>query len=151
MTVEIDHSLIGSVSSPFIVEVEKGAVAKFAAAIGDPNPAYRDVAVAKARGLAGLIAPPTFPVTFMAREEPTWTRDLDRRRVLAGEQSFHYERPIFVGDVLTCRVTFVGVDEKQGRSGKMEMLIQEVRGVDARGEAVFTHRRVMVYRAAGAD
>ncbi len=151
MTVEIDRSLIGSVSAPYVIEVEKGAVAKFAAAIGDPNPVYRDVAAAKARGLAGIIAPPTFPVTFMAPEEPAWTRDLDRRRVLAGEQSFHYERPIFVRDVLTCRMTFVGVDEKQGRSGKMEMLTQEVRGVDVSGAAVFLHRRVMVYRAAGAD
>lgn len=150
MTVEIDRSLIGSVSAPYVVEVEKGAVIKFAAAIGDPNPVYRDAAAAKACGYAGIIAPPTFPVTFIAPEEPAWTCNLDRRRVLAGEQRFHYARPILVGDVLTCCITFLGVEDKEGRSGKMELLTQEVRGEDAAGGAAFMHRRVTVYRAAKA-
>lgn len=149
MTVEIDRGLIGSVSAPYVVEVERGAVAKFADAIGDPNPVFRDAAAANACGFSGIIAPPTFPVSFIAPEEPAWTRDLDRRRILAGEQSFFYRRPVLVGDVLTCRVTFVGVDEKQGRSGKMQLLTQEVRGVDAVGDEVFVHRRVTVYRAMG--
>ncbi|MFA6264107.1 MAG: MaoC family dehydratase N-terminal domain-containing protein [Pseudolabrys sp.] len=150
MTVEIDRSLIGSLSAPYVVEVEAGTVVKFADAIGDPNPVYRDAAAARACGFSGIIAPPTFPVSFTPPVEPAWTRDLDRRRVLAGEQSFHYERPIFVGDVLTCQIKFVGVDEKEGRSGSMELLTQDVRGTTAAGEVVFVHRRVMLYRAVGA-
>ena len=91
-TVEIDRALIGLVSAPYGVEVEKGAVRRFADALGDPNPVYRDANAARAQGYGGIIAPPTFPVSFLAPEEPEWTRHLDRRRVLAGEQSFHYER-----------------------------------------------------------
>jgi acyl dehydratase len=151
VTVEIDRSLIGSRSAPYVVEVEKGAVRRFADAIGDPNPVYRDADAARAQGYAGIIAPPTFPVSFLAPEEPPWTRPLDRRRVLAGEQGFHYVRPIVVGDVLTCRITFVGVEEKQARSGAMELLIQEIDGRDASGAPVYRHRRVMVYRAAPAS
>lgn len=150
MTVEIDRALIGQVSAPYVVEIEKGAVRRFADAIGDPNPVYRDLAAARAQGFAGIIAPPTFPASFLAPEEPEWTRHLDRRRVLAGEQSFHYVRPILVGDVLTCRIAFVGVADKQARSGAMELLTQEVRGVDAAGALVYRHRRVTVYRAAPA-
>lgn len=144
---EIDRSLIGSVSEPYTVEVEKGAIAKFATAIGDSNPVYFDPDAAKAQGYPGIIAPPTFPVSFMPAEEPVWTRDLDRRRILAGEQSFHYERPIVVGDVLTCRAHFLDVQDKEGRSGKMELLLQEVRGVDAAGGLVFRHRKTTIYRA----
>ncbi|MEP9350670.1 MaoC family dehydratase N-terminal domain-containing protein [Xanthobacter sp. KR7-225] len=150
MTVEIDRALIGQVSAPYVVEIEKGAVRRFADAIGDPNPVYRDLAAARAQGFAGIVAPPTFPASFLAPEEPEWTRHLDRRRVLAGEQSFHYARPILVGDVLTCRIAFVGVEDKLARSGAMELLTQEVRGTDAAGTLVYRHRRVTVYRAAPA-
>jgi hypothetical protein len=143
---EIDRSLIGAASEPFIVEVEKGAIQRFAEAIGDANSVYRDEGAARAAGYAGIVAPPTFPVTFRSSEEPVWTRHLDRRRILAGEQSFHYERPIVAGDRLECRVHFVEVVDKEGRSGKMELLVQEVRGNDLQGRPVFTHRRTTVYR-----
>ena len=146
-TVEIDRSLIGAASEIFTVEVEKGAIAKFADAIGDPNPLYRDAEFAKRHGHRDIIAPPTFPTAFRPPEEQEWTRHLDRRRVLAGEMAFIYERPIYAGDVLDCRIHFVRVDEKEGRSGKMEFLVQEVRGTDAKtGAAVFTQRRTTVYR-----
>lgn len=143
---EIDRSLIGAASEPYVVEVEKGAIQRFAEAIGDPNPTFRDEKAARAAGYQGIVAPPTFPVSFRGAEEPVWTRHLDRRRILAGEQSFHYERPIVAGDRLECRVHFVEVIDKEGRSGKMEMLVQEVRGNDLQGRPVFTHRRTMVYR-----
>lgn len=144
---EIDRSMIGRASEPFWVEVEKGAIRRFAEAIGDPDPRYRDEAAARAAGLPGIIAPPTFPVTFRPPEEPEWTRHLDRRRILAGGQAFEYERPIVAGERLRCRVHFVGVDDKDGRSGRMEMIRQEIRGEDETGRPVFVHRRVTVYRA----
>lgn len=143
---EIDRSLIGQSTEPFVVEVEKGAIRKFAEAIGDPNPVYRDAQAAKAQGYAGIIAPPTFPVTFYSPSEPAWTKDLDRRRILAGEQRFSYSRPILAGDVLSCRIVFKGVDEKAGKSGKMELLFQEVIGVDQAGNHVFTNAKTTVYR-----
>lgn len=144
----IDRTLIGSVSPQFWVEVEKGAIRKFAEAIGDPDPRYRDEAAARSAGFSGIIAPPTFPVSFRAPEEPVWSRHLDRRRVLAGGQGFEYSRPIVAGDRLCCRIHFVGVDDKEGSSGRMELLHQEIRGHDEAGQPVFVHRRTTVYRAA---
>ncbi|MCP5368497.1 MAG: MaoC family dehydratase N-terminal domain-containing protein [Hyphomicrobiales bacterium] len=148
---EIDRSLIGAESEPYVVEVEKGAIRKFAEAIGDPNPAYRDAAAARAQGYPGIIAPPTFPVTFYPPQEQPWTRYLDRRRILAGQQRFSYSRPIVAGDVLTCRVIFRGVEEKQGRSGRMEMILQEIVGEDRDGNHVFTNSKSTVYREAPKD
>lgn len=145
-SVEIDRSLIGQASEAYWVEVEKGAIRKFAEAIGDPDQRYRDEAAAQQAGFKTIIAPPTFPVTFRAPEEPIWTRLLDRRRILAGGQSFEYERPIYAGDRLQCRVHFTAVEDKVGRSGKMELLHQEIRGSDADGALVFVHRRTTVYR-----
>ncbi|NYZ16535.1 MaoC family dehydratase [Azospirillum sp. RWY-5-1] len=145
---EIDRSLIGSVSDPYVVEVEKGAIRRFAEAIGDPNPVYVDADAARAAGFPGIIAPPTFPASFRAPEEPVWTRHLDRRRILAGEQAFHYERPILAGDRFDCRVHFVEVVDKDWRSGPVELLVQEVRGSDPEGRPVFVHRRTTIYRAA---
>lgn len=144
----IDRSLIGTTSDPFNIEVEHGAIIKFARAIGDDNPLYHDVAYARAHGWRDIIAPPTFAVSFLPPREPPWWSSIDRKRILAGEQSFSYVRPIVAGDSLTCRVHFIEVTEKIGRSGKMEFIVQENRGVDREsGELVFSHRRVAVYRA----
>lgn len=148
---EIDRSLIGSESIPYVVEVEKGAIRKFADAIGDASEFYRDEAAAKAQGYSGIIAPPTFPVTFYPPEEPVWTRELDRRRILAGEQGFRYSRPIIAGDMLTCRIVFKSVEDKQGKSGRMEIIHQEILGEDKQGNHVFTNWKFTVYREAPSE
>lgn len=144
---EIDRSLIGQLSEPFTVEVEAGAIRKFADAIGDPNPLYRDAAHARALGYRNVVAPPTFPTCFRPPKEPPWFAPLDRRRVVAGQTSFDYVRPIVAGMRLSCRVRFVGVEDKQGSKGHMELLHQAVEGRDENGELVFTAGRSTVYRS----
>jgi hypothetical protein len=144
---EIDRSLIGSLSAPFVVEVEKGAIRKFATAIGDPNPLYRDAQYAQAHGYDDVVAPPTFPTTFRPPEEPPWFAPLDRRRVVAGQTWFEYERPIVAGMRLTCTIRFTGVDDKTGSKGRMELLHQQTEGRDETGRLVFTAGRTTVYRS----
>lgn len=153
MTTEIDRSLIGSLSEPFVVEVERGAIRRFAEAIGDADPVYVDEAAARAAGYAGLPAPPTFPTSFRPPREPAWTRDLDRRRILAGETWFEYERPVVAGMRLQCRLRFEGVEDKAGSRGGMSLIHQQliVRALDASGEPgelVVTCGRTTVYRDA---
>ncbi len=144
---EIDRTLIGTFSEPFTVEVERGAIRKFADAIGDPNPAYRDADAARALGYDGILAPPTFPTCFRPPKEPPWFATLDRRRVMAGQMSFDYARPIVAGMRLVCRLRFVAVEDKQGSKGSMELLHQALEGRDESGELVFTSGRSTVYRA----
>lgn len=147
---EVDRSFVGTATDPFIVEVEKGAIRAFANAIGDDNPLCRDEAYARSRGYAGLVAPLTFPASFRPPERQPWMRGLDESRVLAGEQYFRYVRRVVAGDILTCRLHLVSVDEKVGRSGKMEILVQELRATDQQGNLVVTNGRIAVYRAPGA-
>jgi hypothetical protein len=144
---EIDRSLIGQRSEPFWVEVEKGAIRKFADAIGDPNPLYRDEAYARGLGYASVAAPPTYPACFRPPKDPPWIEALDRRRIVAGQVSFEYERPIVAGMRLLCRLRFVGVDEKLGGRGRMELLHQVLEGHDESGSLVFLAGRTTVYRS----
>ncbi len=144
---EIDRSLVGAVSEPYVVEVEKGAIRKFADAIGDPNPLYRDAAYARGQGYDDIVAPPTFPTCFRPPRDPPWIASLDRRRVVAGETWFEYERPIVAGMRLTCTVRFTGVDEKTGSKGRMELLQQQTEGRDDGGQLIFVAGRTTVYRS----
>jgi acyl dehydratase len=147
---EADKSLVGTATPPFLVEVERGAIRLFADALQDENPLYRDPAAARRLGYADVVAPPTFPTNFRPPQRPPWLLGLDEGRILAGEQYFNYERPIVAGDVFECRLHFVGIEEKEGRSGTMQLLIQELRAVDRQGKLVVTNGRVVVYRAPGA-
>lgn len=143
---EVDRSLIGSATEEFTCEIEKGAIRRFAEAIGDLNPLYLDEGYARARGYSSVLAPPTFPVSLRPPYDPPWIGDIDRARILAGEQVFVYQRPIVAGDVLTCRLYFVAVEDKIGSVGRMEVLTQEFRGIDAGGRHLVTHRRLSIVR-----
>lgn len=145
---EIDRSLIGQVSEPYVVEIEKGAIRKFADAIGDPNPLYRDEAYARSLGFASVVAPPTYPTGFMPPRPAPWFAGLDMRRMLAGGMTYTYERRIVAGMRLTIRIRFVGVLDKQsGRGGRLELIQQQYTGHDDTGALVYTADRVTAYRA----
>ncbi len=144
---EIDRSLIGSFATPFDVEVERGAIRKFADAIGDPDRRYREVAHARSLGHADIIAPPTYPTCFRPPTEPPWFEALDRRRVVAGQVAFDYVAVIVAGMVLTCRLEFAGVDDKQGTKGRMELLHQRLHGADMDGRPIFVMSRTTIYRS----
>jgi acyl dehydratase len=106
----LDPSFIGRSyppTPPYQVGREK--VREFAAAIGDANPAYTDVAAARALGHPDLVAPPTFAIVVSMHAAHQVVMDpalgLDYTRVLHGDQRFSYVRPIFAGDELSVVVT----------------------------------------------
>jgi acyl dehydratase len=110
---EIDRTLIGSSAAPFAVEVEKGAIRRFAEAIGETAEIYFDEAFARSLGYLGIVAPPTFPTTFRPPSKPAWILGLDEGRFLAGEQGFRYRRPILAGDRLQCELRLTDVQDKR--------------------------------------
>ena len=143
---EIDRSLIGSSLAPFAVEVEKGAIRRYAEAIGESTQIYFDEAFARSLGYAGIVAPPTFPTTFRPPSKPAWVRGLDEGRILAGEQGFRYRRPILAGDRLQCELRLIGVQDKRSSKGNMELIIQDLIVTSPSGEMVCVNRRVVIYR-----
>jgi acyl dehydratase len=148
----IDRALIGSSADSFIVDVEKGAIRRFAEAIGDATEIYFDEAVARSLGYPGIVAPPTFPTTFRPPSKPAWLRNLEEGRILAGEQGFRYARPIFAGEQLHCALRLSDIQDKQSSNGPMELVVQDLTVTSSSGEMVCVNRRVLIYRgqAAGA-
>ena len=143
---EIDRALIGSAMPSFAVEVEKGAIRRFAEAIGESAQIYFDEAFARSLGYAGIVAPPTFPTTFRPPSKPAWVLGLDEGRILAGEQGFRYWRPIVAGDRLQCELRFTDVQDKRSSKGSMELMIQDLIVTSLSGETVCINRRVVIYR-----
>ena len=97
------RNAVGIDSAPLTYEVEKGAVIRFADAIEDPNPVYRDEVAARDSRYGGLIAPPTFlrsmapgPATVEARSPLT--------RTLDGGSEWEFFYPVRPGDLVTVTV-----------------------------------------------
>jgi acyl dehydratase len=143
---EIDRALIGSSAAPFTVEVEKGAIRRFAEATGDTAQIYVDEAFAWSLGYPGIVAPPTFPTTFRPPSKPAWVLGLDEGRILAGEQGFRYQRPIVAGDRLQCELRFTEVQDKRSSKGDMELMVQDLIVTSPSGDLVCVNRRVVIYR-----
>ena len=143
---EIDRALIGSSAAPFTVEVEKGAIRRFAEAIGETAQIYFDEAFARSLGYAGIVAPPTFPTTFRPPAKPAWVLGLDEGRILAGEQGFGYQRPIVAGDRLKCELRLTDVQDKRSSKGDMQLIVQDLIVTSPSGDMVCVNRRVVLYR-----
>ena len=142
----LDKSLIGRESEPAVHQVERGAVLRFAEALGDPNPIYFDEEAARAAGYPALVAPPTFPVALTINERFRHSLDLGTRSLLHGEQQVEYGRPLVVGDRVTVTTRVADVQERAGASGPMDILVLEDEGRDAQGALVFRTRATLVLR-----
>jgi acyl dehydratase len=117
--VSLDDSFIGR-AYPEAVRYEVGAdkIREFADAIGDPNPVYRDEAAARAAGHPALVAPPTFTTIINLRVIELIVADpalgLDWSRVVQGDQTFDFRRPLYAGDRLVLSATIENVMNRAG-------------------------------------
>lgn len=135
----IEHwrSLVGERSRPVVNLIERGAVRRFAEAIGDPHPLYVDEEAAKKSRYAGLIAPPTFPRTF----EYGWIEDMywPDSGMIHGEHRVSYEHgPLKVDDEIHCYTEFKSYGEKESRGGLLGFIVLERFGEGPGGERLFT-------------
>jgi len=144
----LNVDLVGKNYPPQTYEVGREKVREFAAAIGDDNPAYFDVAIAKALGHSDLVAPPTFAVVVTRGPQISVIEDpdlgLDFSRVVHGDQKFEFSRAIVAGDVLT---TTASVGAAHTRAGNDFLTIRS-HVVDASGSPVVTVSATLVARAA---
>ena len=123
LTEEMRQQAIGSLSEPRTLEVEKGAIIKFAEAIGDDNPVFNDEAAARASQYGGLIAPPTF-LRSAVSARPELSFDVPFERVLDGGSDWDYFEPVRPGDRITAVSRVEDITERNGRIGLM--LIQTI-------------------------
>src|SRR6478752_10084162 len=98
--------------------VSAAKIREFAEAVGSSDPVHVDADVARARGYADVIAPPTFAVLIAQQCDAQLVRDpeagIDFSRVVHGEQTFTHHRPIVAGDRL---VAVLHVDSVRSAGG----------------------------------
>ena len=123
------RALIDVEQSAVTVEVEKGALKKFARAATwpeSPNPLYFDEEHGKKTKWGGMIAAPTFCTSFswlgevLSKVNPT----MGKYRVgLNGGNEYEYHRPVRAGDVLTARPKLANLEEKPRDDGGVMLLM----------------------------
>lgn len=144
---KLDRDQIGRAfppGAPYRVGLEK--LREYADAIGDPHPAYRDPAAARALGHPDVIAPPTFVIvlTYDANLPLLAEFGVPMKHVVHGGQRFAYARPVRAGDELTCPVTIDNVVSHAGAS----FLTTRADVTTTSGEHVLTAWTTLVIRPA---
>lgn len=118
LTEAMRQQAIGQESPPVCLEVEKGAIIKFAQAIGDGNPLFNDEAAARKTSYGGLIAPPTF-LRSLGQIRPDLPFDIPLHRVLDGGSDWEYFQPVRPCDRITAVARITDLRERSGRLGLM--------------------------------
>jgi acyl dehydratase len=143
----LNVELVGKQYPTQIYEVGREKVREFAAAVGDDNPAYRDVEAARSLGHSDLVAPPTFAVVVTRGPQISVIDDpdlgLDFSRVVHGDQKFQFTRPIVAGDVLHTTASVASARTMAGN----DILTIRSDVADADGIAVVSVFATLVARA----
>lgn len=122
--VDYDPALIGrvfEVTEP--VEVTAQMVRDFAEALGETNPLYTDEEAAKKGPYGGIVAPPSFAVTF--RNGRQFFQHVPRygRAGFDAGKDVEFVTPIRPGDRIKLSSSVKEIYEKTGRSGTMVFVV----------------------------
>ncbi len=142
----LDRSAVGRTTPPTLNEIERGAIRRFAEALGDYNPIYFDAEYARASGYTNIAAPPSFPVSFATGSDLRELIGVPNRNLLLGEVTFEYERAIVAGDRLLVTSRVAEIADRSGAAGRVEIAVIEDEGRDEEGQRVFRCRRSYVVR-----
>jgi acyl dehydratase len=119
---------IGKIDPPHVREVEKGAIRRYADAVGNDNPLYYDDEYAKESPYGTIIAPPGF-FGWAAKSVPqsegiiglmTALIGSGYAGILDGGMSYEFFLPVRAGD------TIIGspkVKDVKAKAGKTEMMV----------------------------
>lgn len=146
------RNMVGVEGEPRVFEVEKGSIRRFAQAVGDPNPLWQDEAYARKSRYGSIVAPPTFianPIEWGGRTDTRSGPQLEMKglpRLLNAGLEVECYRPTMPGDIITARSKLVDLYEKQGRSGRLLFMVNEMTYTNQRGELVMKARRTFARR-----
>ena len=150
--------LIGKRGETTVFEVEKGAIRRYADAVGDQNPLYWDEEYARRSGFGAMVAPPGFfgwparwgvagPFFPDLRQEVTdITAKAGYTRGLYGGVEYEFYHPIRAGDVLLATSEVKDIYEREGKTGKMVFLVIETTYARRDGQVVAKARETAIRR-----
>ena len=155
MITEEMKKLIGATGEPIVMEVEKGAIKRYAQAVDDSNPLFCDEEYAMRTQYGTLICPPGF-FGWPVKPSPMRTGvrgDLLNEFakagfpiVLDGGIEYDFMIPIRAGDILISYVKIADVYEKTGRTGTSLFGIIETIYKNQNGDVVTIARATMIGR-----
>ena len=130
-------------SEAVIFDVEKGAIIKFAQAIGDDNPLFNDEGTARTTRHGGMIAPPTFLRSLRLDAVESEVRSPHPAN-LDGGSEWEYFEPVRPGDRISVTVKASNIFERQGRLGNMLFIIRETTYANQFGKTVATQKSTSI-------
>jgi acyl dehydratase len=114
----IKTEAIGKTYPPLVYAVGREKIREFASAVGETNPLYSDVAVARAAGYDDIVAPPMFAVVYAAPSMTPALFDPEVGIVFAmmvhGRQEFRWGRVVVAGDEITTTTTVKDIASRGG-------------------------------------
>ena len=135
---------IGVDSEPRTHNVELGSIRRFADAIGDANPIYRDEVFSISTPHGTVIAPPTF---LRSLEPGPAICNLKNpyQEILDGGSIWEFIRQVKAGDQITVVTKIADLKEKEGKLGSMLFVDRETSFVDQHGDMVATELSTYIY------
>ncbi|HET7398673.1 MAG TPA: MaoC family dehydratase N-terminal domain-containing protein [Intrasporangium sp.] len=131
---------------PYIVSAAK--IREFAEAVGSTDLSHTDAEVARSRGYADVIAPPTFAVLIAQQCDAQLISDpeagIDFSRVVHGEQKFVHHRPLTAGDAVLGTLHVDSVRQAGGHA----MVTTRTELTTEAGEPLCTATSTLVVRGA---
>ena len=150
--------LIGKVGDIRVMEVEKGAIKKYADAVDDRNPIYWDEEYARNSRYGSIVAPPGFfgwptrwtggmPIHTKLNDEVSATlAQAGYNRSLDGGTAYEFFCPVRDGDVLTALPQIVDIYEREGKTGKLAFSVVETTYTNRNGDLVAKARKTTIHR-----
>ena len=143
---------------PVLREVEKGAVRRYAEAVGNDNPLYHHEEYVAASSYGRIIASPGFfgwpvkpvrattghPDIVLELQEALARAGLPR--ILDGGIAYDFYLPVRAGDILVSSVTIQDIAEKSGKSGRMVVCKFETSYLNQNGDLVAKSLQTFIAR-----
>lgn len=149
---------IGKTEAPLIFEVEKGAIRKFADAVGDKSPLYWDEEYARNTKYGTLLAPPGFfgwplkweggmPFFPKIREELVAAlAAAGYPRLLDGGIEFEFFHPVRAGDTLVAVMKIADIYARESKGGNLVFSVMETSYFNQNGAHVAVARQSLIAR-----
>ena len=144
---------IGKVDPPHLREVEKGAIRRYADAVGDDNPLYYDEEYARKSRYGCIIAPPGFfgwaKKTISSSEGLVGLIgamiEAGYAGILDGGMAYDFYLPVRVGDTIVVSPKVADIALKEGKT-KMMILRFEASYTNQNGDLVAKSYQTLIGR-----
>lgn len=143
----------GQVATPMILEVEKGAIKKYADAIGDDNPLFWDEEYGRNSRYGSIVAPPGFfgwpfkwkgsfvLITELRNKFMKTLAQAGYPRLLDAGIDYEFFSPVRAGDTLTASLEIESVTGQEGKGGMRIVCVNKTTYYNQYGSVVAIARQ----------